>query len=437
MIKATSIGAATSRCALSDQIQSYRTRNFTPIEESKTNSLRGLLNKQLPTLVSLCIGTLSANFESLSQTHGLGRQFMPQLLERLPLDLDIRIATKYVADQRYWKRRCMSQKVWSENTSIVHHGQSWKQLHLEKYLQHTLQNFDAQVSDFKSLLSTTESVRNYIFSLEIEQLLSHLDLNEVCGRLCNLTRLCVTFGAKKVGMKYDRMLFGMKSSDARTLSHYFKVTDTLTTLCLPNNSIDDELLRMLMAGLMNNKTITMLNLSHNKIGDGGARVLARLLGPDSILTCLDLYDNHISASGGEFLGQGLEQNTSLCELNLRLNRLTDKGGHMLAQSLIGHNSIKILDLSNNQLEKESAESLATVIANPKCTLRSIDLSGNLIKEENVEFLLQALQQNTDLISLDLRQNQISASASCLVQVARILRINEMTSSVHARSRGSV
>nr|CCA27234.1 conserved hypothetical protein [Albugo laibachii Nc14] len=299
-----------------------------------------------------------------------------------------------------------------------------------------LENFDAQVGDFKFLLSTTEIMQNYIFSLEVEQLLSHLDLNEVCGRLTNLTRLCVAFGAQKVGMKYDRMLFGMKISDAKSLSHFVKSTATLTTLLLTNNLLNDDLLRIIMAGLMNNRTVTLLNLSHNNIGDDGARVLAKLLGADSMLTCLELYDNHISASGGEFLGQGLEQNTSLCELNLRLNRLTDKGGNRLIQGLIRHSSIKILNLSNNELGEESTRSLATVIANSKCTLRSIDLSGNSLREQDGETLLLALEKNTEIMSLDLRENRIPENATCLSQIARILRINDMTNSVQATLRGA-
>lgn len=101
---------------------------------------------------------------------------------------------------------------------------------------------------------------------------------------------------RKIGMKYDRSLFGMKISDAMSLAKCMKLTETLTSLMyvsnapcsskpderhhgnaggqpaccsyltftpvyctsLPCNMIDDDLLRMLMTGLIHNQTITHL-----------------------------------------------------------------------------------------------------------------------------------------------------------------------------------
>jgi hypothetical protein len=58
------------------------------------------------------------------------------------------------------------------------------------------------------------------------------------------------YGAKKLGMKYDRMLFGMKVSDAYCLAKSISQSESLTTLILQSNLIDDDLLRMLMTGLI-------------------------------------------------------------------------------------------------------------------------------------------------------------------------------------------
>jgi Leucine-rich repeat (LRR) protein len=95
--------------------------------------------------------------------------------------------------------------------------------------------------------------------------------------LPNLTNLTLTFGAKHVGMQYERPLFGMKMSDAKNFATCLRTCQNLTYLSLPGNLIDDDLAGILQKGLMINKTITQLDLSHNKIGERGARKIAKYL----------------------------------------------------------------------------------------------------------------------------------------------------------------
>ena len=66
--------------------------------------------------------------------------------------------------------------------------------------------------------------------------------------------------------------------------------------------IDDDLIRILVNGLMLNKTITELDLSHNRISDAGARRIAKYLLSTELLTHLDLSDNLIHYEGSRYLG---------------------------------------------------------------------------------------------------------------------------------------
>jgi len=84
----------------------------------------------------------------------------------------------------------------------------------------------------------------------------------------------------------------MKIADAADLAEKIKYCN-LTKLSLPSNLIDDDLVRILVSGLIVNKTISQLELSHNKISDNGARRLAKYLLKTEILTHLDLSDNKI------------------------------------------------------------------------------------------------------------------------------------------------
>ena len=98
-------------------------------------------------------------------------------------------------------------------------------------------------------------------------------------------------------MDYERAMFGMKISDAQYLARNIRVSQTLVSLSLPCNMIDDELVKVLMGGLSYGHMLTHLDLSHNKIGDRGARRLASLLDPDYCVHSLDVSDNQIHANG--------------------------------------------------------------------------------------------------------------------------------------------
>lgn len=68
------------------------------------------------------------------------------------------------------------------------------------------------------------AARYEVFCLIVSQLPSHLDMSKVFDNLPNLSYLTLTYGAKHVGMQYERPKFGMKMSDAKIFSECLKVT---------------------------------------------------------------------------------------------------------------------------------------------------------------------------------------------------------------------
>jgi Leucine Rich repeat len=336
------VGRTTGESSLRDQLNQFKTRNF----EADNNEE---ILKRYPgreSLVSKCIKVIVDNFETTPVKDVLPPQQMAEITERLPTSLSPIIGAKYVFNENYWKR-CAVEKYGWHNCNIAEHGLLWKQLYFEKLMRDKLEDFDPATEDQGTLYELVDACSDYIFTIAFSQLPSHIDLSELLSYLPNLSRMEICYGVKKVGMNYERMLFGMKIADATALAKAFHHAETLTTLILSGNMIDDDLLRMLMSGLIKNNTVTSLDLSHNKITNHGTRLLSKLLGENSVLTNLNLADNHIHTDGGRYLARGLRENDSLLYLNLRLNQLMDDGCEMLFDGLQENRCLTDLNISSN------------------------------------------------------------------------------------------
>jgi hypothetical protein len=351
-----SVGRNTSESSLVDQLKRYRPRilaeaEFAKQREEETN--KKLLKSKITnisheSLKSKCIKVIVDNFARLPTRDVIAPDLMREITEALPTDLPHVLGAKYIYDENYWKRCCVEKYGWHK-CNLSEHGLLWKQLYFETLFQEKLEDFDSQTDDIDDLYSLINASQDYIFTVTFRQLPSHLDVSDIFApeQLPNLTKLDITYGVNKIGMNYERMLFGMKISDATSLAKTFQRTDTLTTLLMSGNMIDDDLLRMLMTGLIKNNTITHLDCSHNKITNHGARLLSKLLGENSVITTLNLADNQIHAEGGRYLARGLRENDSLLELNLRLNRLTDDGCRLLLEGMQDNPSLTSLNISCN------------------------------------------------------------------------------------------
>ena len=109
----------------------------------------------------------------------------------------------------------------------------------------------------------------------------------------SLVHLNVRYGMRNVGMDFDRSIFGMKLSDCRSMARCLEYSESLTFLNLSHNMLDDDKVRMLASGLINNLSVVHLDLSHNRISDRGIRAIAKLLHNRSIIAALHLQDNQV------------------------------------------------------------------------------------------------------------------------------------------------
>ncbi|CAD7958994.1 unnamed protein product [Amoebophrya sp. A25] len=391
---------------------------FPSIEKVKTHP---------PSLVEICLRKIASGF----------LRFDPQVLQRelsrarqleevyaiLDCDIPLAAAAKWIDDEFYWKRRTL-QRDKGEYTGLVdQHGMSWKQFYCETELGFIIEKFplDFEPAELEELRSIVQAVKQHIFCLRVREYPSHFDVSAILDPLPNLCSLQITYGRKRLGMEYERGLFGMKIVDAQYLVRYIRCCQTLIKLSLPCNMLDDELAKILMQGLETCVMLTDLDLSGNNIGDRGGRRLAKLLNKQYVLQTLDLSDNAIHANGCMHIGAHLAENTTLETLNLRLNRCEDNGVCHLLQDLCINKRLKKLNLSSNDLTWRCLAYLSSMISE-NSTMEFLDLSANTLwnTEEGEEtsketfdatnldpespfgILVQCVSKNASLLGVDVR-----------------------------------
>jgi hypothetical protein len=79
-------------------------------------------------------------------------------------------------------------------------------------------------------------------------------------------------------MNYDRAMFGMKLPDCRSVAKMLEKSETLVTLALPGNLLEDDKIRMIASGLVDNHSVTDLDLSHNKVTSSQMHFCSELCG---------------------------------------------------------------------------------------------------------------------------------------------------------------
>jgi Ran GTPase-activating protein (RanGAP) involved in mRNA processing and transport len=185
---------------------------------------------------------------------------------------------------------------------------------------------------------------------------------------------------------------------------------SIKELDLSGNNLDDmESAGLLREILRRNKTITTLALSDNRFGytDGAIERIAVGLGSNSTLLKIDLSRCCLRDVGVSTLAPSLgSRNTTLQKLTLADNAITFTGVGVLLETIEqSSHHITDLRLEQNSIENEGASLVAVALENnalPKLT--RLCLSYCAIDDDGFIALVSALEQNTSLLQLDLRNN---------------------------------
>lgn len=150
-----------------------------------------------------------------------------------------------------------------------------------------------------------------------------------------------------------------------------------------------------------------IRMPQNGIRMEGVKAISEGLADNHNLQILDLQDNTMTKSGTRSLVKQLSAWPDLRELNLSDCLLGKAGGIALATKL-GEGSnpkLEVLKLAFGEFDKRTVEILSVAVAQHLTELRSVDLSGNKVLEDDecFEELRKALELNGHEDALDERE----------------------------------
>jgi len=194
--------------------------------------------------------------------------------------------------------------------------------------------------------------------------------------LSNTTLTTLTLNRNLLGEPADKMLEAIKA-----ISNALKINSTLSTLNLENNNMGDEDICLIAEALKSNRGLTSLKLNSNFFDDKASLVLAEALGSNSTLKDLDLSDCILENEMMKILVKGLETNHGLHSLLLKNNRnINDESVPAMVDFLEHNSTLRSLDLQGTRFSHEGIKTISKVLEEKNKTLTYLIFNSGIPKE---------------------------------------------------------
>lgn len=152
--------------------------------------------------------------------------------------------------------------------------------------------------------------------------------------------------------------------------------NSIVSVKLNNNLIDDEGISALCEHLSSCPNLSILDLSNNKINDNGCKAISQLLASDSVnIPSVQLSNNNISDEGAEALAELLATDKKINSLNLCCNSVGDSGATALAKALTENTTLNSVNLSNNNIGATGALAIRDLLSSNK-DINTFNISNN-------------------------------------------------------------
>ena len=195
----------------------------------------------------------------------------------------------------------------------------------------------------------------------------------------------------------------------------------ITVLYLQGNHLQDGDYLQILA---QSGTLKVLDISENEIQtEGAVRIFKALKLKCSCLKKLILTNNGITKEAADEIGLALTTNSTLEVLGLSRNKLQSTGIVGIMYSLNNDNkTLKVLDVESNDITDSASGNIAATLAN-NTSLEDLNLSGNSLKTKGAIKILSALETNSTLKTLSMRDCDITYTEQAGHYIANALAGN--------------
>ena len=185
-----------------------------------------------------------------------------------------------------------------------------------------------------------------------------------------------------------------------------QILQKINKLYLGKNKLNENALDVFSTVIPELTSLQVLSLSRNSIGDRGAVKLIRALCDSKTpLQHLYLKNTYMSENCCTFLAN-LLSSTDLKKLDVSKNNLSSSSVTFIMDGIQQRNAIETLEISASNFSEENCKSLASILKQPGCQLKWLDIENCQIKSDGALQLAAGLTNNKSLETIYLSDNPI-------------------------------
>ncbi|POM72025.1 Hypothetical protein PHPALM_11336 [Phytophthora palmivora] len=237
---------------------------------------------------------------------------------------------------------------------------------------------------------------------------------------------------KRRHLALELQQFGLGDSKIIALSKSLRGFQAIQVLDLSDNRLTDASIIPLLQSLAATAPIscdiksspTSSTARHTDNRSSKAKLVAAVarLEGGCILTVLNLSKNELGRKGCQQIARFLAICMNLMDLDLSHTTLggDDEAFAPVAAAIESHPALKRVNLSHNSIGERGGVLLGTMLTNPACVVRALDVSWNSIRRSGAVALGIAMRTNTSLRTLQMSMNrcgdgggeQLAAALAC-------------------------